>query len=145
MKVQWAVLAEGFVHDARGAVTAVGINQNVLVTPNLPIRARRGVLLILTGEPHEFKSGRSISFTTSVTSPTGQTLMAQSAEGKVGDPKWLDVPGSMNLVAESVIEVTEYGTHIFHILIDIDDEPQITAEVEFYVRAAEDTVENVAT
>ncbi len=67
--------------------------------------------------------------------------MTQSAEGKLGDPKWTDFPGSLNIATEGVFEVAEHGTHIFRTCIVMANEPEIITEVDFYVRdgATEDT------
>jgi hypothetical protein len=133
VKLQWALIAEGVTADARGAVTAVGVAQTVLVAPALPAQAKRAVVALITGENKEFVPGRQFTFSGSVTGPSGKTLSGLSGAGAIGPLPYPDLPAGLSVAAEAAFTVTEYGRHVIKLVVQVGDDPDLEAEMDFYV------------
>lgn len=132
MNIQWVLMAEGITQDARGAVTAVGVCQTVLVAPTLPVQAKRAIVALITGENEEFVAGRQFSYSVSVADPSGRTLSALSGLGAIGPVPYPELPFGLNVASESVFTVIEYGRHVITLVVQAGDDPELTAEVNFY-------------
>lgn len=143
MKLDWMMLAEGFGHDAKGALTAIGVNQTVVVTSLLPTTTKRAVLVHLVDEEEVLKPGGKLHFSFSVHSPSGRVLLAQSGQLTVGEKVWDDLPVSLDLPAEFTLTTTEYGEHRITAQLQYDGAKDVECSVPLYVHMPTDK-DNVA-
>jgi hypothetical protein len=134
VRIQGVVIAEGFVADSRGALTAVGIFQNIVFASELPMQTKRGVLAVLQADPDEVQRELPVRFTVSLTSPSGKVLSAQTNQGRIGPTPWSDLPYAATLLSESIIMLTEYGRHTFEVSIEVDASDPLRATAAFFVR-----------
>lgn len=111
MKLEWIFLAEGFGRDAKQAVTAIGINQTVHVTDELPVVTKRGVFAHVTDPEGLLKEGDTISMAMEVKSPSGRIVAAQAAEVAMGQLPWPDLPTAVDVVAELQLRLSEFGSY----------------------------------
>lgn len=131
MRIAWILLAEGLGVDASGALTAIGLNRNVLLASALPTTTKRAVVTRV--EDIDLPNGTTIQASYSVVSPSGQVLMAQSASLVAGGVRFRDVPGALDLPGEFALTPTEYGPHVVRIELRTDQEEPLTAQVLLYV------------
>jgi hypothetical protein len=107
MNIEWMLLAEGVTQDARGALTAVGLNQNVFAADEFPAHTKRAVVTRLSGLSEDTR----LSFRYAVTTPSGRTLTAQGNDIELGKRRVASLPASLDLPGEFVVSVSEYGEH----------------------------------
>ena len=138
MKLAWLFLAEGFGRDAKLAVTAIGVNQNLQVSQELPVVTKRGVLAHVTDEEGLLKENDAISLSVEVRNPSGRVISAQISEAIVAPLAWPDLPVAVDVVAEMMLRLHEYGRHSVAVkLTHVDADGQTKAvdgEVFFYLR-----------
>ncbi len=127
------LLAEGFGQDAKGAVTAIGLNQSILVTPSLPASTKRAVLVHLVDEEGSVRPRGKLHFSFAVHSPSGRVLLAQSGQLAVGEKVWKDLPASVDIPAEFTFTAYEYGVHRIVAQIQYDDADSVECSVPLYV------------
>ena len=137
MEIEWILLAEGLGQDAKGAITAIGLNQNVLTAPSLPATTKRAVITHLVAGQGTVKAGDKLNLRFSVTSPSGQVIAAQTAQATIGPLPWPDLPSSSDFPIELVLTFYEYGTHKFEVDVQASDSEQVKGYLDFYVMAAE--------
>ena len=142
MKVEWVALADGVGQDARGAVTAIALSQNVFPTPTLPAVTKRAVVIHITAEPGALKPGDSFGVTFNVCDPHGKVINAQSGQVVVGPTAWPDLPVVADVPAEMMVNVTEYGTYRIEVTIRPNVGEEIVRSVEFYVKEPNLAAEN---
>ena len=134
MKIEWILLAEGLGQDAKGAITAIGLNQNVLATPSLPATTKRAVVARLVGEDGgSLNSGDKVTLRFSVSDPAGHVIAAQTAQGTIGPRPWPDLPLSSDLPIELVLTFQQYGTHKFEVAVQASDGTEVNGHLDFYV------------
>lgn len=134
MKIEWLILAEGLGQDSKGAITAIGLNQNVLIAPTFPSTTKRAVVAHLVYDIKDLKPGDKLNLYFSATSPSGKVVAAQSAQAAVGEPKWSDLPATADMPAEMLLTLHEYGTHRIEVSVQSsDNEEATTAGLDFYV------------
>jgi hypothetical protein len=134
MKIQWALMAEGITQDARGAVTAVGLAQAVLVVPAVPVQAKRAIVLLLSGESGEFIPGKPLRFRMSVTGPSDEDIARNEGGIPLASSLYpVELPGSAVIASETIFQVKEYGRHSVKLAVQIADQPELAAEVDFFV------------
>jgi len=138
MKLEWIFLAEGFGRDSKEAVTAIGINQTVHVTNELPAVTKRGVFAHLTDPEGLLNEGDTISMALEIKSPSGRTVAAHAAEAAVGQLPWPDLPTGVDVVAEVQLRVSEFGSYsvsvsLTHVGADGKTRTAV-GEVAFHVR-----------
>ena len=109
MRLEWIILAEGLGADAKGALTVIGLNQNVLITPTLPATTKRAILAHFTENGAEAKPGEPIFFRVSFVSPSGKTISAQNGSAQFTLSRWPDIPAAIDLPAEMILNCSEYG------------------------------------
>ncbi|GAA1956005.1 hypothetical protein GCM10009798_14160 [Nocardioides panacihumi] len=107
MRIEWVLLAEGLTQDARGAWTAVGLNQNVFATDTFPAHTKRAVVTRLA----DLDEHQQLHFRYAVVAPSGRTLVAQESDLQLGDRRLPTLPASLDVPGEFVLSVTEYGEH----------------------------------
>lgn len=143
MKLDWMLLAEGFGQDSKGAITAIGLNQSVLLASSLPTTTKRAVLVHLVDEEDSLKPGGKLHFSFAVHSPSGRVLLAQSGQLVVGGKIWKDLPASVDIPAEFTFTAYEYGAHRIMAQIQHEDIDSVECSVPLYVRKP--ITENTAT
>jgi hypothetical protein len=136
----WLGIAEGSTNDARGALTLVGVGQNVMATAEFPHREQRVLIVtVLDEEGTELGQDAAFGITLEITSPSGrvliathQTLTTAQASNPVGIPP--DVPGRGFQIMWSLnLEVTEYGPHIVRVEIEIPNQEPLSRSRKIYV------------
>jgi hypothetical protein len=133
MKIDWILLAEGLGQDSKGAITAIGLNQNLFAATSLPATTKRAVLAHLVADGQPLKQGEKITIRFSVTNPSGDVITAQTAQATVGQRPWPDLPVTSDLSAEMVLALNEYGTYQIEVGVQIPDAEEIKGGVDFYV------------
>lgn len=111
MNLEWIILAEGLGTDAKDAVTLIGLNQNVFMTPVLPAPTKRAVVAHLLLEDEEVFLGASARFAMRVEAPSGTVLSASSGGGELSPGLNPDLPSTLDIPAQMALMITEYGTH----------------------------------
>ena len=134
MRIEWVILAEGFGMASSGALTAIGLNQNLIIATTLPTMAKRAVLAHVTagdGSLADSELGVAIE----VIAPSGQRLVNQTGVAKAGPPLWPDLPVSVDIFTEFPVDLHEYGTYSIAVKITGPDGTEATGEVSFHVHA----------
>lgn len=139
MRVDWILLAEGLGQDAKGAITAIGLNQNVLAVPSLPASTKRAVVAHLVADEGALKPGDQLNLRFSVTSPSGQVIVAHGAQATIGRLPWPDLPASSDLPVELGLTFHEYGTHQFEVAVQAPGSEEMKGQLDFYVVATPDS------
>ncbi|MGI5233597.1 hypothetical protein [Actinoallomurus sp. CA-142502] len=134
MKISSAILAEAFARDSRNALTLVGVGQNVILTSKLPLQLRRVVFVQVTGDVDEFKEDRLVTFTLNVTSPSGDVLTDISSQANISSLPWSDIPGSLDLLAETDFTAKEYGKYPLKTLVNMDEHQEFDIELTLYIK-----------
>jgi hypothetical protein len=134
MKIEWIILAEGFGSASNGAVTAIGVNQNLIVTPNLPVMTKRAIMVHLGADDGSFTDSE-LGLAVKVLSPSGEVVAAQTSSMKTGAPPWPDLPVTFDVFAEFPMRLAEYGTYVTDVGITAPDGTPAKAQASFYVRA----------
>jgi hypothetical protein len=135
------LLAEGFGQDAKGAVTAIGVNQSVVIAKSLPTTTKRAVLVHLSDEEGSLKPGGKMHFSFSVQSPSGRVLLAQSGQLAAGERPWPDLPATVDIPAEFTVTTYEYGAHRITAQIQCDGGENIECSVPLYVHEPVDSIQ----
>ncbi|SRR6266852_1624174 len=133
MKIGWVLLAEGIGQDSRAVLTAIGLNQNVLPTPTLPIVTKRAIVVHVVSDTDPLKLGDKFNVTFNITNPHGKIITAQNGQVTVGKVPWPDLPISFDLPVELVFNVSEYGTYLIEATVQVADGPEMSEHIEFYV------------
>ena len=112
LRFEWLGLAEAAIEDGRGVNTLVGLNQNVIVTEQLPIVAKRAVVVILVAEGDPaLEPGSDLTLEISVEAPDDRRLMSATQTIQIGEPKWPGIPGGVNVAAQLQMSLSKYGTY----------------------------------
>jgi hypothetical protein len=141
MKLEWIILAEGLGQDAKSAITAIGIGQNVLIAPTLPAVTKRAILAHFVidktdDDTEPLKEGDKLLFRVSFVSPSGKVIQAISAPATLAPMPWPDLPASIDMPAEMLLTCPEYGRYEIIIEADLPDGKTINGHLDFYVREA---------
>ena len=134
MKLEWVILAEGLGQDSKGAVTAIGLNQNILISPTLPASTKRAVLAHFVEDGTSLSAGQQFTFRISFISPSGKVISAQTGSAPLIVPPWADLPIAIDMPAEMMLNCSEYGTHRIEVSMELPDGDEIKGHVDFYVR-----------
>jgi len=133
MKLEWIILAEGIGQDAKGATTAIGLNQNILATPSLPATTKRAVIAHLMADQGAMNPGDRVTVRFTVTSPSGHVIAAQTAQATIGQIAWPDLPVYWDLPVELLLTFSEYGTHKFEVSVQTANGQEAEERIDFYV------------
>jgi hypothetical protein len=133
--MEWILLAEGLGQDAKGAITAIGLNQNILAAPSLPATTKRAVVAHLVADDEPLETGDKITLRFSVTSPSGQVVAAQTAQATVGPVLWPNLPATSDLPVDMVLTFNEYGTHRFEVAVQTTGGDELEGHIDFHVVA----------
>jgi hypothetical protein len=137
VNLDWIILAEGFGTASNGAVTAIGVNQQVIITPSLPITTKRGVLAHFVDSNGTVAGGRELEVTLTVTDPSGKTLLTQTAPVRTNaDRPWPELPSGVDVVLEIPLRLSEYGSYEISLSLKPPSGEPIRGHVPFYVKEA---------
>lgn len=132
MSIEWMLLSEGLGTNAAGHFTLVSVNTNVLVTAQLPAVTKRAVLVHLTWPEQPETGAYSVHIT--VSDPSGNELVAQTSEFTLGGSlPWPHLPTSLDVPAEFLLPVSEYGTYTVAATVSSVDGSEEKASVNLYV------------
>jgi len=138
VKLEWVFLAEGFGRDAKQAITAIGVNQNVHPVQELPATSKRGLFAHISDAEGRLREGDTLSVTLEIKNPSRRTISAQTAELPLGAPTWPDLPLSVDIVTEAAIRFEEFGAYLFSVTlthVGKDERSEsVTGEVELHVK-----------
>lgn len=133
MKLEWIILAEGFGTNSNGAVTAIGINQRVVIAPGLPADTKRGVIAHFSTDG-ELAVGDEIEVSVSVTDPAGNPVMAMTAPARPNPtPHWPGVPGGVDIFLEIPLRLAAYGKYEVTLSLTPPGGEKVTGHVPLYV------------
>lgn len=134
MRIEWFILAEGMGFDAKGALTVIGLNQNVLVTTALPATTKRAVIGHLVDDGQRLSPGENLEFALSIESPSGKVISANTGRIAIdGETTFPDVPATIDLPAELAVVATEYGNYVIKLEVRPPDSTELKAEVILHV------------
>lgn len=107
MKIDWVILAEGNTSDARGAMTLVGVGQNVVETSEVPLGVSRVVAFGVSSDvPAE------ADLVLEILNPAGEALVQQRTTLRFGERERIDVPLGAQMAAMFNVVLEEYGVYI---------------------------------
>jgi len=132
VKIEWVLIAEGFGVGGNGAITAIGIDQVLIIAPSLPAAIKRAILVHLTADDNTM-TDKELTLAVKVITPSGQVLAAQTIPGKVTPPQWPDIPLTFNIFIDVPMQLTEYGTYVVDVKVTPPDGGRIEHQTEFYV------------
>ena len=122
MQIEWIGLAEASVEDGRGVAALIGVQQNVVAAPSLPISGVKRVVPVFISDNDASSpvlvEGERVTVRMTVESPTGDVLLFARQTHTIGPPKWRGIPISVHIFAEMQFEITEYGTHTIRVEAD---------------------------
>lgn len=133
MRLDWMILAEGLGQDSRGAITIIGVNQNVFETPLLPGVTKRAVLVHFVDDDRDLKIGDQLNFRVRVVSPSEEVINAQGAQATVGPSRWPDLPLSIDFPIEIVMNCPEYGSYRIELDAQFPEGVTLKGSVILYV------------
>jgi hypothetical protein len=138
----WLGIAEGVANDARGALTLVGVNQNVLIAPQFPHNDVRTIIILAVDEEGTvLTADASIDLDIQLVSPAGKVLFANhqsvnmsAASNPAGIPPEVTSRG-FQFVGSLSLQLTEYGRHVLSATIVVGDaEPESRSRNLWVVR-----------
>jgi len=134
MKLDWIILAEGFGTSANGAVTAIGLNQQVIIAPTLPTTTKRGVLAHFS-DSSDSLAGQELDVTIAVSDPDSQPLITQTAPARMNaELQWPDLPKGLDIYLEIPLRLSKYGSYEISLSVKQPNTEPITGVVPFYVK-----------
>ena len=137
MKLEWIILAEGFGTASNGAVTAIGINQQVIIAPHLPTTTKRGIMAHFVDSPSDL-ADRELEVSISVTNPSGKPMLATTVPARMSPvPQWPDVQPGIDIFLEIPLRVSEYGAYEISLSLKLPDEGPLSGSIPSYVQGAQ--------
>lgn len=128
------ILAEGLGQDSRGAITIIGVNQNVLEASSLPAVTKRAVLVHFVDDDHDLKIGDQLNFRIKVVSPSEEVINAQAAQANVGASRWPDLPLAIDFPIEIILNCPEYGSYRIELDAQFPEGVAFKESVVLYVK-----------
>lgn len=136
MKLEWIVLAEGFGIASNGAVTAIGINQQVIIAPSLPTTTKRGVMAHFIDARPDI-AGQELEVTITVSDPSGKPILANTVPARMSPvPQWPGIPPGIDIFLEIPLRVSEHGAYEIALSLKLPEGEPITGRIPFYVQGA---------
>lgn len=130
MRLDSVLLAEGMARDARGALTLVGLHQNVQIAAELPTTARR----FLVGHVEvDYPPGTSLEFRLTITSPNGEVTHEQVGKVQLRERRFPELPGALDIPVELIMEVQSHGTFTFGLAVEGPDGDRDEGAATLYV------------
>jgi hypothetical protein len=135
VNIDWIILAEGFGTAANGAVTVIGINQQVIIAPSLPTTTKRGVLAHFSSDSNDTLIGPELDVTISVNDPNGRPLITQTAPARMNtERQWPELPVGLDIYLELPLRLSEYGSYEISLSLKQPGADPITGVAPFYVK-----------
>lgn len=134
MRLEWVIMAEGLAQDAKAAISAISIGQNVAISPTLPFITKRALLAHLIEDDDAVKTGDQLTYRVSFISPTDKTLNAVTASASVGSFAWPDLPRAIDLPVEMILNCPEYGRYRFEVEVTLPDAVVLSETIDFWIR-----------
>jgi hypothetical protein len=133
MRVEWIIIAEGFGTNSNGAVTAIGINQRVVIAPTLPTTTKRGVIAHFSSDSH-VEIDREFEVSLNVADPAGDLIVAMTSPAKFSPiQKWPGVPEGIDIFLEIPLRLATPGEYRVSLSLTPPGEERITGHVPLYV------------
>lgn len=134
MKFNWLILCEGFGTGAQGALTVIGLNQNVLIAhAGVPTSTKRAVVGHLTGDEH-LKEGDEITFNLKFYAPNEKVVQEQQGFLKIGGgTPWHGLSRSLDLPLELMLKVATLGTYRIAMVVTSPDGSEMEKSVDLHV------------
>lgn len=137
MKLVWILTAEGFGTDANGAVTAIGINQNIVASEILPATTKRVIIahFVMDSSESDKLAGHEITVAAQVVSPSGDVIAATTAPAKLPGPApWPNLPMGLDVVFQLPLQMPSYGRYEVTISTQAPGSDKIQGSEYLYVR-----------
>jgi hypothetical protein len=133
MKLQWIIIAEGFGTASNGAVTAIGINQHIVISPTLPVTTKRGVLAHFIDADLNI-SDKEIEVSLTVSDPDGKPILANTVPARISPvPQWQGISPGVDFFLEIPLRISRYGSYEIILSIQLPGDEPIIGRVPFYV------------
>lgn len=129
LEVAWFGMAEASAIDSRGAMTLVGINQNVVVAETLPALRKRVLVLHLrdSEEPEQLLvPGARLTVKMWVNGPDESEIFRQTATVDIGEKRWADIPGGANVTTEMQLNIEAYGRYRIHCEVAVQGQDELS-------------------
>jgi hypothetical protein len=133
MKIEWIIIAEGLGSASNGAMTVIGINQNLVVTQSAPVITKRAVIAHLVTHDGSL-ADKELGVSIKVLAPAGQVLAAQTVPAKTGTPLWADMQVTFDIFAEFPLRLPDYGDYTFAVEVTGPSGETVTGQTYLYVR-----------
>jgi hypothetical protein len=111
IRLEWFIVAEGIGQDAKAAYTLIGVNQNALVTSDLPVYTKRAFLVHMVEDEGYLKEGDEVGAAFRIASPTGEAVAEGAANFTVGPRRFKKLPAELDIPVELGFEIREHGTY----------------------------------
>lgn len=131
MKIEWILLCEGIGQDAKGAITAIGLNQNVVVAQTLPVVTKRGFIARIA--EYDLEVDSEVVFRFEVISPEGKSLSTQEGTVRIGESLWPELPQAIDLPAEFLFQLPSHGTYEIAVTVGFPDGTELQSSTQLYV------------
>jgi hypothetical protein len=131
MKIEWVLLCEGIGQDAKGALTAIGLNQNVVIGTTLPAITKRGLIVHIGGV--DLVTESEVVFHIDVIAPGGDTLLTQGGKIKIGEKVFPDLPTAFDIPTEFLLQLPSYGTYQVQATVGFPDGTELKESTELYL------------
>lgn len=134
MKLDWILIAEGFGTSASGAVTAIGVNQQVVLASSLPATTKRGVMAHFVDESGTL-AGQEVEVTLTIYAPSGAPILAHTAPARMNETSpWPELPSGMDVFLEVPLRLSDYGAYEVALSVKQPKGEPVEGRVSFYVR-----------
>lgn len=133
MKMGWVLLAEGIAQDSRNAISLIGVGQNIQPATRFPISTKRAILANVEFDEDVPAAGQKYTVRFTMTSPSGQTILAYATEGTYVESPWQDITAGISVMGEFQITLTEYGCHVMSVDVASESHGTVRGSVNFYV------------
>jgi hypothetical protein len=130
------VFAEGVASDARGALTLVGVNRSITVARTLPARLARTVFLL--AQFVDAGPGLEAHIDVDMTEPNGDTVFHESGVLTLGEKRYPELPGSIEIAIPIDVAAAEYGAYNVQAKLRIGNLEEVTTADLFVVGEEKD-------
>jgi hypothetical protein len=122
--IDLAVLTEGIAADARGSITLVGVNPNVLLAETFPLQFSPFLFLTLKDEEEAgtLSPGRVVAATVRATAPDGEVIFVAPAIRQVIAPApFPALHPRVNVIAQVPFTASKNGTYLISARVTVLD------------------------
>lgn len=135
MTLEWIILAEGFGTASNGAVTAIGVNQQVIVASSFPVTTKRGIMAHIANDGETSLYGKELEVRVTVCDPEDKPIWVQTSPARMNPaPPWPGLPGGVDVFVEIPLHLSEYGTYKITLSVKPPEGDTVTGTVSFYVK-----------